>query len=253
MNLSQENIDKLVFGGIYQIDDEDLEKWCPNQLERLNDQHYGIWVPVHSISKEGEENYYMIDTYQISTDCYNNKYSYEKEKVWDGLIQGLEEMKEPERGRWVANKPCDYFYSAIIKVTNENIDIFHLVADLHDYRLSDEKEIREYNEEDVIRRLRLYNEHCYSVGGVCAVRKNAKLNYENKINAKISDIQRWIDYPRPANDYEIGELLKIEQEANEKGANYDKDKLDKFVEFNKFLKHLQALADQYHQLLYDIK
>ena len=34
---------------------------------------------------------------------------------------------------------------------------------------------------------------------------------------------------------------------------YDKDKLDKFIEFNKFLKHLQALADQYHQLLYNIK
>ena len=91
------------------------------------------------------------------------------------------------------------------------------------------------------------------MGGVCAVKRNAKLNYENKINAKISDIQKWVDYPRPASDYEIDELLKIEQEANEKGANYDKDKLDKFVEFNKFLKHLQALADQYHQLLYDVK
>ena len=45
MNLSQENINKLVFGGIYQIDNEDLKEWCPNQLEGLNDQHYGIWVP----------------------------------------------------------------------------------------------------------------------------------------------------------------------------------------------------------------
>ena len=70
MDLSQENINKLVFGGIYQIDSEDLKKWCPNQLEGLNDQHYGIWVPVHSINDEGEENYYMIDTYQISADCY---------------------------------------------------------------------------------------------------------------------------------------------------------------------------------------
>lgn len=253
MNLSQENINKLVFGGIYQIDDEDLKKWCPNQLERLNDQHYGIWIPVHSINEKGEENYYMIDTYQISADCYNNKYSYDKKEVWDGLIQGLEEMKEPEHGRWVANMPYNYFYSAIIKVTNKNIDIFHLVVDLHDYRLSDEKEIREYNEEDTIRRLRLYNEHCYSIGGACVVKKNAKLNYENKINAKISDIQKWVDYPRPAGDYEMNELLDIEKEAIEKNANYDKDKLDKFVKFNNYLKHLRALADQYHQLLYEGK
>lgn len=253
MNLSQKNIDKLVFGGIYQIDDEDLKKWCPNQLENLNDKHYGIWIPVHSISKEGKENYYMIDTYQISADCYDHRYSYDKEEVWNGLIQGLEEMEEPEHGRWVANMPYDYYYSAIIKVTDENIDIFHLVVDLHDYRLSDEKEIREYSEKDVIRHLKLYNEHCYFAGGACAIKRNAKLNYENKINAKISDIQKWVNYPRPASNYEIDELLKIEREAKEKGANYDKDKLDKFIEFNKFLKHLQALADQYHQLLYGIK
>lgn len=66
MNLSKENIDKLIFGGIYKIDYDDLKQWCPNQVEQLNDQHYGIWIPVHSINKKGEENYYMIDTYQMS-------------------------------------------------------------------------------------------------------------------------------------------------------------------------------------------
>lgn len=63
MKLSKKNIDKIVFGGIYKIEKEDLREWCPNQLEALNNQHYGFWIPVHSINKEGEENYYMIDTY----------------------------------------------------------------------------------------------------------------------------------------------------------------------------------------------
>ena len=72
--LSKENIDKLIFGGIYRIDYDDLKVWCPNQLEGLNDQHYGIWIPVHSINKEGKENYYMIDTYQMSGDYFKNRY-----------------------------------------------------------------------------------------------------------------------------------------------------------------------------------
>ena len=52
MELSKENIDKLIFGGIYRINNEDLKRWCPNQVERLNDQHYGLWIPVHSINKK---------------------------------------------------------------------------------------------------------------------------------------------------------------------------------------------------------
>lgn len=30
MELSKENIDKLIFGGIYKIDRENLRRWCPN-------------------------------------------------------------------------------------------------------------------------------------------------------------------------------------------------------------------------------
>ena len=246
--LSKENVDKLIFGGIYRIDYDDLKVWCPNQLERLNDQHYGTWIPVHSINKEGEENYYMIDTYQMSGDYFNNKYNNDKEKRYKSLLEGLEECSNGERGDYVARLPFNYYYSAIIKITDENFHIFKLIADLHDYKLTNEEESREYNEKDVLHRIRLYNEHSYP-NGIVIVKKDAKINYQNKINAKISDIKKWMNYPDPASDYEIEELLNIEKEAIENNAEYDKCELDKFIKKNIFIKELKNIYNSYLKAL----
>ena len=71
MSLLQENMNKLVFGGIYRADVADIKKYCPAYAERLNDQKYGWWIPVHAMDKQtGKNKYYMIDTYQISGDLY---------------------------------------------------------------------------------------------------------------------------------------------------------------------------------------
>lgn len=246
--LSKENIDKLIFGGIYRIDYNDLKTWCPNQLNGLNDQHYGIWIPVHSINKNDEENYYMIDTYQMSSDYFDNKYHNNKEERYKSLLEGLERCSNVEYGRRIARLPFNYYYSAIIKITDENFHIFRLIADLHDYKLTNEEESREYNEEDVLHCVRLYNEHSYP-NGIVIVKKDAKINYQNKINAKIYDIKKWIQYPKPASDYEIEELLNIEKEAIENNAKYDKCEFDKFIKKNIFIKELKRIYNFYLESL----
>ena len=186
----------------------------------------------------------MIDTYQMSRDSFNNQYNNNKNERYKSLLKGLERCSEGEHGNWVAYKTCDYYYSAIIKITDTNFHIFKLIADLHDYELSDNNECRKYNNEDVLHHIRLYNEQNYP-DGIVIVRKGAKINYQNKIDAKICDIRRWIEQPKFASDYEIQELLKIEKEAIENNAEYDKQKLDKFVQYNKFIKGLGALLDNY--------
>lgn len=240
MNLSKENIDKLIFGGIYKIDCDDLKQWCPNQVERLNDQHYGIWIPVHSINKEGDENYYMIDTYQMSRDSFNGIYSSNRDERYKALLEGLERCSDGEHGNWVAFKTYDYFYSAIIEITDTNFHIFKLIADLHDYKLSNNDECRQYNTEDVLHHIKLYNEHNYP-SGIVLVRKGAKVNYQNKIDAKICDIRRWIEQPKSASDYDIQELLKIEKEAIDNNAKYNKQELDNFIKYNEFIRGLETL------------
>ena len=141
--------------------------------------------------------------------------------------------------------PFHYYYSAIVKLTDENINIFKLKADLHDYRMSDEDECRNYNEEDVIRYLQLYNEHCYSSGGIIVVKKDAKINYKNKINAKANDILKGIHAPDSWSDYKIKELLEIEKEAIENNAEYNKKKLDATIKCNNFINYLKKIYNDY--------
>ena len=249
MSLSLKNIKKLVFGGVYRANSVEVEKYCSRYTDRLNDQKYGWWIPVHTKDKKtNEDKYYMIDTYQISGDIYKNRYANSKEERFKGLIEGLESLDTPiERGNWVSGMPFNYYYSAIVKLDDNNIKIFKLVADLHEYRLTDDKECRDYSEEDVIEFLQLYNEHCYSSGGITIVKKDAKINYANKINAKISDIWKAIHEPYSYGNYDVDKLLKIEKEAIENNAKYNKRKLDAIIKYNDFINNLKAITDKYKE------
>ena len=138
-----------------------------------------------------------------------------------------------------------------MKVKLKNGMIGNLVGDvsiIFDNGDTYEEESREYNEKDVLHRIRLYNEHSYP-NGIVIVKKDAKINYQNKINAKISDIKKWMNYPDPASDYEIEELLNIEKEAIENNAEYDKCELDKFIKKNIFIKELKNIYNSYLKAL----
>lgn len=249
--LSKKNIKKIVFGGVYVANPSDIEKYYSKYTDGLNDQRYGWWIPTHSIDREtGEDKYYMIDTYQISGDLYENKYSSSDKDRYNGLLKGLEKLEEAENGgNWASRMPYNYYYSAIIRLTDENIDIFKLKADLHEYRMSNQDECRNYSEEDVIHCLRLYNEHCYSSGGIVIVKNDAKINYTNKINAKISDIWKDIDEPYSCGDYKVKELLEIEKEAVENNQKYNKKKLDAIIKYNNFISSLKELHDKYKEAI----
>lgn len=171
-------------------------------------------------------------------------YSNDRDKRYESLLKGLEECSDGQHGYWVAMKTYDYYYSAIIKITDNNFHIFKLIADLHDYELTNRDECRKYNNEDVLYNIRLYNEHNYP-DGIVVVKKNAKINYQNKIDAKICDIRKWMNEPCAASEYQIQELLGIEKEAIDNNAEYDKQKLEDFLQYNKFIKGLEILLKTY--------
>lgn len=250
MKLSNENINKIVWGGIYSAKGTDIEKYNRNYTAQLNNQKYGWWIPAHA-RRNNEEYYVMIDTYQISRGLFNNQYSYDKEIVINSLIEGLEKLKDPDdNGNWASEMPFKYYYSAIVELTDKNFNIFKLEADLHDYKITNQDECRYYNEEDIIKGLKLYNEHNYPIG-IIIVKKDAKINYKNKIDAKLYDIRQDINQPRFCSDYIIEELLNIEKEAIEKEANYDKRQLDATIKYNNFMKNLNRLANDYFNEIKD--
>ena len=254
MNLSKENIKKIIFGGIYVANYNEIEKYASRYNDQLNDQHYGLWVPVH-YKKDDKEEYYMIDTYQVSRSLFSGIYDNNKEEVYKALIKGLERLKTPEdAGNWASRMPYDYYYSAIVKLTDESFKIFKLYADLHKYRLSNDRESKDYKEKDVIWGIKLYNEHAYSQGGITLVKKDAKINYENKINALASDIIKDITTPYVCTDYQIDEILKLEKEAQQNNAKYNKKRLDAVIKYKKFMNNLTELyrkfADEINEDLY---
>ena len=251
MSLSEENIKKLIFGGVYITNYEDIEKYCSRYNDGLNNQHYRLWVPTH-YKEDNKEEYYMIDTYQVSRNLFSGIYDNNKEVVYKSLIQGVERLKTPEdAGNWGRNMPFDYYYSAIVKLTDENFKIFKLYVDLHKYRLSDGREAQDYAKKDVVYGIKLYYEHAYSQGGITLVKKNAKINFENKINALASDIIKNIDTPYVQSDYQIEEILKLEKEALQNGAKYNKKRLDATIKYKKFMNNLTELYRKFSEEIND--
>ena len=64
MMLSKENIEKIVWGGLYTADPESLASYEKVNKQNPWDQRYDHWIPVH-LARNGEDQYYMINTYQI--------------------------------------------------------------------------------------------------------------------------------------------------------------------------------------------
>ena len=235
--LKKEYIDKIVFGGIYKCK---TNYPCNKYGDSLNDQKYGVWVPIYYEYKDYQDKehkgYGMIDTYQLDYDIRNTRdkdIDYTSMSKFEIIVKNLTELKNPKKGYWAKYKTSDYYYKAFCELTNSNFDDFELVADLHDYEVTTKPEY--YNEEDTITYLKLYQEHAYPYG-IHIVKKDAEVNYKYKITNKICESRRF-NYSKPSsiNDYEKKELLSLEKEAIEKKQEYNKSELDMFIKENDFL------------------
>lgn len=242
--LSEETLKKIKFGTVYTADPSAVGIYYPNYINDLNDQRYSFWIPAH-YKKDNNDAYYMIDTYQIKRELYEDIYTYDKEKYMQSLLNGLRRLKDPEDGgNYACRMPYDYYYSAIVKITNENINIFKEVCNLEEYRLSNKDECRYFDEKDVVKYLKLFNGHEYP-DGIIIVRKDAKYNYNNLIEAKLYDIIKDTQKPDYANDYYVNDLKRIQLEAIENKAEYNKEKLEDILKYNEFLKDMRNVVDKY--------
>lgn len=235
--MNKENIEKIVFGGIYKCK---TKYPCNKYGDSLNDQKYGVWVPIYYEYKDWQEKehkgYGMIDTYQLDYDIRstNNKdIDYTGMTNFEIIVANLTQLKNPANGTSAKRKTGDYYYSAFCELTNSNFNDFELIADLHDYETTSKPEY--YNKEDTFSYLHLYREHAYP-DGINIVKKGAEVNYKYKITNKIYENKRYTySLPNSINDYTKNELLSLEKEAIEKNQEYDKFELDMFIKENDFL------------------
>lgn len=246
--MKQENIDKIVWGGLYRCK---ISNPCPKYNDRLNDQKYGTWIPVHyeytNYEGKHKEGYGMVDTYQVPIDI-----SFTNEGVPDGLgryetlVFKLNRLKEGKYGDYVKDKTNDYYYSAYVELNDNNINDFELLGDLNDYQITKTPEY--YDEENVLTHVQLYFEHAYP-RGIDLVKKGADINIKNKINNIIYEQGYWIKEPRSVSDYTLKELQELEQKAIKENKQYDKERLDKFYKLNAKLEELEKEYNNYKKSL----
>ena len=96
--MKQENIDKIVWGGLYRCK---ISNPCPRYNDRLNDQKYGTWIPVHyeytNYEGKHKEGYGMVDTYQAPTDIsFTNEGVPDDLKGFERLVFKLNRLNERE-------------------------------------------------------------------------------------------------------------------------------------------------------------
>lgn len=214
----------VIFGGIY-TENQKLRIYLPRYYEYLNDQKNHYWFPIRVV-KDGEDDIYMLDTYQFEMpyECRNN---YAK------MVEYLKSLGEPKDNTWEKNKAYDYYYSAVIQLTKQNIEAFDLVANLEEYEIVDSEQARYYDEKYVIKGVMMWNYHG-SGRGVHIKRKDAKLQYDLMIDNLYFDVINSIKKPDISTWY-VDKLLECEKEAIKNGAIYDKKKVEYVLKIQKYV------------------
>lgn len=235
--------EKILFGGLYQINPEkiDLLKMTSNILENGNSQRYGSFLPVCTLKNDGSERFFMVDTYQI-----NNPYG----KDYFDLIKKICSWKDPEKGTQIKNKCFDYFYAGCFEVTGENIEAFNLVCDLRDYKPISTEEALIYDDSNIIRNVRLYQNHNYSwdygARGITLLRIGATPDEKKELKRVFSDV---LDLRISPFDYDynnaVNELKKIQIKYPCVKDNYFKQ----VNACNKYLEIFKNLQDLYQNSL----
>ena len=185
MATPQEIINKIVFGGLYKVKAGTWNGGC------LNDQCYCLAVPV----MDSDGNLWMQDTYQLDRpfkDCGEN--------ISNAAIREICGFNEGYNGCCL-KRARNYYYKNQRKIITENdLDGFDLICDLHDYRaLEPWEDYREYKSKDIVRRAILFNEHGfnwdYGTMGATLVRKNADKDSVCMLNKAIEDAYSNFKWP----------------------------------------------------------
>lgn len=209
MATPQTIINKVVFGGLYKVK---AGTWNGG---RLNDQCYCLAVPV----MDSDGNLWMQDTYQLDRpfkDCGEN--------ISNAAIREICGFGEGYNGYCLQRAKNYYYKNQREIITEDDLDRFDLICDLHDYRaLEPWEDYREYKSKDIVHRAILFNEHGfnwdYGTMGAKLVRKNADKDSACILKKAIQDAYAGFEYPRDW--FKIDEIDKAVKRCVEDGTLTD--------------------------------
>lgn len=230
---------KILFGGLYKINPEkkNLLRMTSNYFENGNNQRYGSFLPVCTLKNDVSESFFMVDTYQISTPS---------RKDYSDLINKICSWNDPEKGSRIKNKCFDYFYTGCFEITDENIEAFDLVCDLRDYKPISTDEALIYDSNDIIRNVRLYQNHNYSwdygARGITLLRIGATPDVKKELKKVFSDV---LDLKISSSDYDYNKAVSEFKEIQIKYPLVKDNYFKQVNACNKYLEIFKNLQDLY--------
>lgn len=231
--------DRIVFGGLYKA--KDLKKvWNYYTSSGFdgNDQRYDLWIPIRFTGSDTvNPGIYMIDTYQLDR-IYGD---------YDAIVNKL--VSYGEDGNDPYYKSHNYYYRSRIRLTEEILDEFELIADLREWHQINEGDVGNYLQSDVLKYVRLYNEHHYPYG-ICLVRNDAKVNTWNKIESLCDKIYDDIQIPHIGFGGQNAKCeLEVLLEALDKGEEYNKERVEAILELYDKIENLEKqYTEEYKDL-----
>ena len=218
-------METIKYGSLYRENDN-IRLYLPKYYDYLNDQKYHLWIPIR-VKTDKVEKIYMIDTYQ----SYRVYGDYEKQ------LAQLKKYGEEEDNSWYAYRVYDYYYSAIVELNEETIKAFDFYIDLDDYRVMKNNEKDDFKDEDIVEGIKLYNEHAYPYG-LTLVRKNAKIDYELKMDKLFHKIIYDELNPPYISNRSLSEINELSNKVSD---------TRKINVVNKLNEKLNALAKEYKE------
>lgn len=233
--LSYENVERLIFTGIYTASARALAPY-----EKINesfpwDQRYDFWIPVKVPSKNGEDHYYMINTYQVEPKW---RYS-DPEEMYEKTIEAME--KNRKDGWSVYHETGNYYYRSATLLDDKNIELFRLVGDLKDYNYVSWMDVGNYAEEDTITYVHLFRDNFPD--GICLVRKGAKEVVQRKIDNLINQTMDRIKSPYIRADA-CDRILALTNAADVTGEKYNVDKVLAYLAFFNDMQQVKKLYNK---------
>lgn len=230
-NIRGERMKEIKYGALYK-ENEKLKNYLPLYYDSSNDQKYHLWIPIRVKTDEVDKTY-MIDTYQAHP-VYGD---YEKQ------LAQLKMYGEAKDNRWHANQPHDYYYTAKVELDEHTIQAFDLFIDLNDYRVMKSYEEDDYKSEDVVKGIKLYHEHAYP-SGLTLVRKDAKIDYEHKLDALFQKIIHKELRPPYISNYSLPKINELS------GKVKDTKKIDIVNKLNeKLIMLVKEYREYYNELI----
>lgn len=237
MATPKEVIDKVVFGGLY-----DVKGGTWDRDGGLNDQCYCLAVPV--MDEDG--NLWMQDTYQLERPSRKNN-----ETITDAAIREICSFGEGYNGWCVRRARSNYYYKNQMEImTEDDLSHFELICDMHDYRyLEPWEDYRDYKPEDIVHRAILYNEHGfnwdYGTCGVILVRKNAEKDPVRMLKRATQNV--YSDFKWPNGSWRIKDLDEEEKRCIDDGSLTEE--LAKMVEAARILDgKLKEMREEFEKL-----